>query len=49
MVNISLQSGKFGKRLKTALVKPLIKKLNLDRIKGSYRPVSNLKSLSKNC
>ena len=47
MVNISLQTGKFAKKGKTTLVKPLIKKLNLDRIKGSYRPVSNLKFLSK--
>ena len=34
MVNISLSSGKFAKMWKTALVKPLIKKLNLDRIKA---------------
>ena len=47
MVNISLQSGKFAKKWKTTLVKPLIKKLNLDRIKGSYQPVSNLEFLSK--
>ena len=47
MVNTLLQSGTFAKKWNTALVKPLIKKLNLDRIKGSYRPVNNLKFLSK--
>ena len=47
MVNTSLQSGKFAKKWKTTLVKPLIKKLNPYRIKGSYRPVSNLKVFSK--
>ena len=47
MVNISLQRGKFSKKWKTALIKLLIKKLTLDRIKGSYRPVSNLNVLSK--
>ena len=47
MVNMSLQSDKFAKMWKTTLVKPLIKKLNLDRIKGSYRPVSNIKYVSK--
>ena len=47
MVNISLQSGKFAKKWKITLVKPLIKKLNLDRNKSSYMPVSNLKFLSK--
>ena len=35
MVNISLQSGTFAKTWKTTLVKPLIKKLDLDRIKAS--------------
>ena len=47
MVNISLQSGTFAKMWKTTLVKLLIKKLNLDRIKASYRSVSNLKLMSK--
>ena len=42
MINILLQSGKFTKMWKSTLVKPLIKKLYLDRIKGSYRHVSNL-------
>ena len=47
MVNISPQGCKFAKKWKTTLVKPLIKKPNLDRINSSYRPVSNLKFLSK--
>ena len=47
MVNMSLHSGKFAKTWKTAFIRPLIKKLNLDRIKASYMPVSNLKFLSK--
>ena len=47
MVNISLQSGKFAKNWKTTLVKLLIKKLNFDKIKGSYRSVINLNFLSK--
>ena len=47
MVNISLQSVTFAKKWKTTLVRPLIKKLNLDRIIASYRPVRNPKFLSK--
>ena len=34
MVNILLQSGTFAKKWKTTLLRPLIKKLNLDRIKA---------------
>ena len=48
MVNCSLQMGVFPVSFKTALVKPLLKKSNLDpNIFNNYRPVSNLPFLSK--
>jgi hypothetical protein len=48
VVNDSLQSGVFPTLYKTAVVKPLLKKANLDcnQLKN-YRPVSNLSYLSK--
>ena len=48
IVNKSLQSGQFPSLLKHALVKPTLKKCNLDPdILKNYRPVSNLTFLSK--
>ena len=47
IVNQSLQIGIFPGRLKKALVKPLLKKINLELIKKNYRPVSNLEFLGK--
>lgn len=42
MVNSSLLDGYFPSIWKEALVKPKLKKLNMDLIKKNYRPVSNL-------
>ena len=48
IVNASMESGIFPTSLKTALVKPLLKKLSLDpEIFKNFRPVSNLSFLSK--
>ena len=48
VVNYSLQTGVFPTAYKTAVVKPLLKKSNLDpNILNNYRPVSNLPFLSK--
>ena len=47
MVNLSLLSGVFPEEWKLALIIPLIKKLGLDLIFKSYRPVSNLPFVSK--
>ena len=48
IVNHSLQLGVFPTDLKTALVKPLLKKGNLDILTPSnFRPTSNLPFLSK--
>ena len=48
IVNLSLSSGVFSKQLKSALVKPLLKKSNLDpNDLKNYRPISNLSFLSK--
>ena len=43
IINLSLSAAEFPKELKTAIVKPLIKKkfLDPDNYKN-YRPVSNL-------
>ena len=48
VINDSLQSGSFPTIYKAAIVKPLLKKLNLDpeNLKN-YRPVSNLSFFSK--
>jgi hypothetical protein len=46
--NKSLSSGKFPKNLQTAIVRPLIKKSNLDIDDlSNYRPVSNIPYLGK--
>ena len=48
LITHSLSSGTFPQELKTALVKPLLKKPNLDPlILHNYRPISNLQFLSK--
>ncbi len=47
MVNLSLQSGIFPDKWKSALVIPLIKKIGLPLLEQNYRPVSNLAFTSK--
>ena len=47
ITNMSLQSGHFPDKWKTALVMPLLKKAGLDCTFSNYRPVSNLPFLSK--
>ena len=47
LVNSSMQSGIFPDELKEALVKPLLKKINLDLIDKNYRLVSNLEFSGK--
>ena len=48
IVNLSLESGTVPRAFKKAVVKPLIKKSNLDpEVLSNYRPMSNLSYLSK--
>ena len=47
IVNASLTQGIFSDGLKEALVKPLLKKINLELLKSNYRPVSNLPFIAK--
>ena len=48
IVNCSLESGEMPVDLKKAIVKPLLKKADLDRqCLKNYKPVSNLSCLSK--
>ena len=47
LVNKSLQTDTFPDDLKVALVRPLLKKINLDLIEKNYRPVSNLQFIGK--
>lgn len=48
IVNLSLKSGSMPAKLKEAVLKPLLKKRNLDQTEfKNYRPVSNLSFLSK--
>ena len=48
IVNMSLLSGVFPQAMKTAVIKPLLKKKNLDTsVMNNYRPISNLPILSK--
>ncbi|XP_073804016.1 uncharacterized protein isoform X1 [Danio rerio] len=48
VVNASLLSGIFPTSLKTAVVKPLLKKSNLDNtLLSNYRPISNLPFIGK--
>ena len=47
IINKSLTSGIFPQSLKVDLVKPLLKKANLDLIENNYRPVSNIEFIGK--
>ncbi len=48
VVNVSLLSGTFSNSLKTAVVKPLLKKCNLDNtMLSNYRPISNIIFIGK--
>ena len=47
LVSISFWDGVFASRWKTSVIRPLLKKPNLDLILSSYHPVSNLPFLSK--
>ena len=47
LINNSLENGVFANKWKTAIIKPLLKKVGLDLICKNYRPVSNLSFLSK--
>ena len=47
LVNISLWDGVFASGWKTSIIRPLLKKCNLDLIPSNYCPVSNLSFLSK--
>ena len=48
IINCSLLTGIFPSELKTALVRPLLKKSNLDSsVLNNFRPISNLPFLSK--
>ena len=47
IVNMSLGDGVFCREWKSAVVRPLLKKLGLELIFPNYRPVSNLTFISK--
>ena len=48
IINTSLETGSVPDTLKSAIVRPLLKKHNLDpNDLNNYRPVSNLSFLSK--
>ena len=47
LVNMSTTSGTFPNVWKTAIVRPLLKKVGLETMNSNYRPVSNLSFLSK--
>ena len=47
IINLSLGQGKFTQEWKNSSVKPLLKKTGLDLLRKNYRPVSNLKYISK--
>ena len=47
IVNISLQTGQFPNTLKSAIVRPLLKKAGMDIILKSFHPVSILSNLGK--
>ena len=47
LVNGSMQTGVFPEDLKQALVKPLLKRANLDLVDKNYCPVSNLEFVRK--
>ena len=47
MINLSLQTGEFPTEWKLAFVKPLLKKPGLATTLKNYRPISNLRFISK--
>ena len=47
VVNLSLSEGLFHEDWKTAIVRPLLKKVGLQSINSNYHPVSNLIFISK--
>ena len=47
LINTSFEQAHFPKIWKYATIKPLIKKVNGEIVKTNFRPVSNLKHLSK--
>ena len=47
IMNVSLRNGIFASNWKTAIVKPLLKKLGLLLVLSNFRPVSNLPFLAK--
>ena len=47
VVNSSLDQGIFRSRLKETILRPLLKKINLDHIKKNYKPVLNVAFLGK--
>ena len=47
IVNMSLANGHFPTQWKCSLVRPLIKKSDLDPVLSNFRPVSNLEFISK--
>ena len=47
IVNWSLKSGVFLEDWKTAILRPPLKKCDLDLIDSNYRPISNLSFISK--
>ena len=47
VVNASLSLSNVPRSLKVAIIRPLLKQINLSHISKNYRPVSNLKYISK--
>ena len=47
IINVALKEEIFVPSRKTAVVRPLLKKVGLDLVNSNYRPVSNLNFLSK--
>ena len=47
IVNISLSKGQFASEWKTAILRPLQKKVDQDASKNNYRTISNLNCFSK--
>ena len=47
LINCSLENGVFPDKLKEVVLRPLLKKINLDPIKMNYRPFSNLAFVGK--
>ena len=47
IINLSMKEGDFANTWKVAIIRPLLKKVGMELITQSYRPVSNLSFLSK--